>query len=144
MAAKIAILLAVFLGSAGFWFYKWRQENPVKQAVLTAEAKAYTDNLALSQVEMKAAEAFAGQQVVEILGKITNKGDRPIGVVEVTCVFFDAYGQIVLRQRTPIVRSRDGGLKPGETKSFRMPFDELPESWNQALPSLVVANIQFD
>ncbi len=144
MAAKIAILLVVFLGSAGFWFHRWRQENPVQQAVLTADAKAYTNNLALSEVEMKAAEAFAGQQVVEILGKITNKGDRSIGVVEVTCVFYDTYGQIVLRQRTPIVRSRDGGLKPGETKSFRMPFDELPESWNQALPSLVIANIQFD
>jgi hypothetical protein len=34
-------------------------------------------------------------------------------------------------------------LMPGETKEFRLPFDTLPESWNQALPDLVIAQIVF-
>ncbi len=58
-------------------------------------------------------------------------------------MFHDSYGQLVLRKRVPIVSPRMGGLKPGETKSFRLPFDELPESWNQAMPQLVIAGVKF-
>ena len=36
-----------------------------------------------------------------------------------------------------------GGLKPGETKSFRLPFDDLPQSWNQSMPQLVIAGVKF-
>lgn len=144
MVAKVTLALTVVGLTLGVWYFKWREAHPSKPAALTSDAKAYTSSLALSGVEMKAAEAFAGQQVVEILGKISNKGDKALNVVEVTCVFYDAYGQIVLRERVGIVKPQAGGLKPGETKSFRMPFDTLPESWNQSLPSLVIANIQFD
>jgi hypothetical protein len=50
----------------------------------------------------------------------------------------------VLRERVSIVRPRSGGLKPGETKSFRLAFDSMPQSWNQALPQMVIAGIRFD
>jgi hypothetical protein len=63
--------------------------------------------------------------------------------VELNCVFYDPYGQVVLRERVPIVRSRQGGLNPGETREFRLAFDTIPESWNQMLPQLVIAQITF-
>ena len=44
---------------------------------LTPEAKAYTRNLQLSDVEMKANENYFQQTVVEIEGKIANTGARP-------------------------------------------------------------------
>jgi hypothetical protein len=50
---------------------------------------------------------------------------------------------VVLRDRVSIVKERLGGLKPGETKDFRLPFDTIPESWNQVLPELVIAEITF-
>jgi hypothetical protein len=58
-------------------------------------------------------------------------------------VFYDGYGQMVLRKRVPIVSTRMGGLKPGEVKSFRLPFDEIPSSWNQQMPQLVIAGVNF-
>jgi hypothetical protein len=112
-------------------------------AALTPEAKAYTKHLALSGVELKATEAFSGQAVVEILGKITNNGERPVKSVEVTCIFYDPYNQVVLRERLAIVREKSGGLKSGETKPFRLPFDNLPSTWNQSLPQLVIASVLF-
>jgi hypothetical protein len=130
------------LGGAAF-LYLERSKPASQDLPLTPEAKAYVRNLKLSDVDMKATESYFKQVVVEISGKIENAGDRDLSVVEIYCVFYDAYGQLVLRKRLPIVSQRMGGLKPGETKSFRLPFDEIPESWNHAMPQLVIAGIKF-
>ena len=50
---------------------------------------------------------------------------------------------MVLRERVPIVSAKIGELAPGETKPFRLAFDNVPESWNQAMPQLVIARIEF-
>ena len=83
---------------------------------------------------------YAGAAGVEVMGNITNGGDRTLSLVELNCVFYDPYGQVVLRERVPIVRST---MKPGETRPFRLPFEGLPASWNQAMPQLVIARISF-
>ena len=35
------------------------------------------------------------------------------------------------------------GLKPGETRTFRLPFDDIPGGWNNQMPQLVIARIEF-
>lgn len=108
------------------------------------EAKAYIKNLGLSGVEMKAAESFGGQQLVEIIGNVSNNGQKALKKVELNCVFYDPYNQVILRETVPIVRPDKGGLKPGETKPFRLPFDNLPKSWNQTMPQMVMAGLVFE
>ena len=82
--------------------------------------------------------------LVEIIGKVTNKGTRTVKLAELTCIFYDPYNQVVLRERVGIVREKTGSLAPGETKPFRMAFDSLPPFWNQSMPQLVIAQIQFE
>ena len=144
-ATPVTYVAAVFaaLGVALFSYLQYASKRPEQGAPLTPEAKAYVRNLQLSDVEMKATESYLKQMVVEIQGKIGNAGDRGIDVVEIYCVFYDTYGQLVLRKRIPIVSGRMGGLKPGEIKSFRLPFDEIPGSWNQQMPQLVIAGVRF-
>lgn len=143
VGALVAVL-AVILG-AGFFFYLDRASHrpPPPPAPLTSEAKAYARNLKLADVEMQKHESYMKQAVVEITGKIGNNGGRALRSVEINCVFYDPYGQVVLRERVPIVSRKIGGLAPGEIKSFRLPFDNIPDSWNQALPQLVIAEIVF-
>jgi hypothetical protein len=131
------------LGGLFYAYLEWSARHAGEDLALTPEAKAYARSLKLDDVTMKATESYLGQTVVEIQGKIANAGARPLDTVEIYCIFHDAYGQLVLRKRLPIVSPRMGGLKPGETKSFRLPFDELPESWNQAMPLLVIAGVKF-
>ena len=133
----------VLLGGALFGYMQWSARQASQEIALTPDAKAYVRNLKLDDVTMKATASYIGQDVVEIEGKIGNAGDRPLNTVEIYCVFRDTYGQLVLRKRVSIVSPRMGGLKPGETKSFRLPFDEIPESWNHAMPQLVIAGIKF-
>ena len=146
MASKPAyyVIAAIVLLGAGVWGYtQYLDRHNQTDLPLTAEAKLYTRNLQLSDVELKAKENYFQQAVVEINGKIANTGDRPLDTVEIYCVFRDPYGQLVLRRRLAIVNPRMGGLKPGETKTFRLPFDDLPQSWNQAMPQLVIAGVKF-
>jgi hypothetical protein len=133
----------VLLGGAVFGYLQYSAKQSAEKLALTPEAKAYVQNLQLSDVEMKATDSYLSQRVIEIQGKIGNAGARPLEVVEIFCVFRDVYGQTILRARVPIVGGRTGGLKPGETKSFRLPFDEIPGSWNQAMPQLVIAGVKF-
>jgi hypothetical protein len=137
----IIVAAALPLIAGAIWYANKRAaEPPAATTVASAEAKAYVQNLKLSGVEMKATENFAGAAVLEITGNIANNGDRDLARVELSCIFYDVNGMVVLRERVPIVRSP---LKPGETKPFRLPFEGVPQSWNQTLPQLVIAQIVF-
>jgi flagellar basal body-associated protein FliL len=142
LAILIVLLLAA--GLAGFLYLeRVAKQPPPPPPPLTAEARVYVRYLRLSGVQMKAHESYLKQSVVEITGNIANAGDRKLDLIEITCVFYDAYGQVVLRERVPVVSKKAGGVAPGETKEFRLPFDNIPESWNQMLPQLVIARIDF-
>jgi len=140
----IVLVLVLAAGLAGFLYLdRVAKRPPPPPPPLTAEARAYVRNLKLSDVQMNAHESYLKQSVVEITGNIENAGDRKLALVEITCVFYDAYGQVVLRERVAIVSQKTGGVAPDETKAFRLPFDNIPESWNQMLPQLVIARIDF-
>jgi hypothetical protein len=142
--AVIAVALLIAAGGAGFWYLdRAAKRPPPAPTPITDEAKAYVSNLKLSDVEMGAREDYFHNKVVEITGKIQNAGDRSLNLVEINCVFHDPYGQVVLRERTPIVSRRAGGLAPGAQRPFRLPFDTIPESWDNVMPQLVIARIDF-
>jgi hypothetical protein len=132
-----------FSGAALFVYLQRTPRQAAKALPLSPEAKAYVSNLRLSDVSMKATQNYALQTLVEIEGKIGNAGERPLESVEIYCYFYDSYGQMVFRPRVAIVTARMGGLKPGETKSFRLAFDEIPQSWNQTMPQMVIAGAKF-
>ena len=142
----MALIAGVVLvaGAAGFFYLDYAAKlPPPPPPPLTGDAKAYVRNLKLSSVDMSAHEDYFKQKIVEITGQIQNAGDRVLRVVEINCVFYDPYGQVVLRQRVPIVSQKAGGLAPGEAKPFRLPFDNIPDSWNNVMPQMVIARIDF-
>jgi len=138
----IVTIVTLLMGGAAWWLLGRRAPSE-SRPVLTPEARLYLKNLALSEVQMQANESYLKQAVVEIEGKIGNNGDRALRLVEINCVFKDAYGQVVLRERVAIAGRKTGNLGPGETKSFRLAFDSIPESWNKQMPDLVIAQILF-
>jgi hypothetical protein len=139
------VALAGVLFEGGFgWLTFGPKPLPPPPPQLTVEARAYLPNLKLSKVRMQAAESYAQGRLIEIFGDVTNTGARVVKVAEVTCVFDDYSGQQIARERVFVVGGSAGALAPGQTKSFRLPFDTIPESWNQVMPGLVIAQIQFE
>jgi hypothetical protein len=137
--AIYVLVIAVVLAAGLLWFVN-RPRPAAAIEPLSADAKAYVRNLQLSQVTMQATESYVKQTVTEIEGKITNSGGRTVQQADVYCVFYNSYGEVILRERVPIVVS---GLKPGETRTFRLPFDDIPGGWNNQMPQLVIARIEF-
>ncbi len=141
--AAVIIVLVLALGLGGFYYLnRAASQPPAPPPPLTGDARTYVRNgfLPISNVEMQAHESYLKQSIVEITGNVGNTGNRVIASAVIYCVFYDAYQQVVLRERVAIVRTR---LAPGETKPFRLAFDSVPESWDQALPQIVIAAIDF-
>lgn len=139
------ILIGVLAVAAagGLLLYLQQASQGDSEAVLTDAARAYLPNLDLSNVNMEAHEDALGQTLLEITGEITNLGESEVTVVEANCVFRDVNGQEIERQRSAFVSERTGNLSPGETQTFRMAFDSVPEAWNQIVPDLFIAQIRF-
>lgn len=142
--ASIVIALAVILILGAFgWLTFGPKPAPPPPPVLTEEARDYLEHLQLDNVHMQAAESMVNARVVEILGSIANKGTRTVKLAEVTCVFRDYNEKEIKRERLPIVPGTGSPLGPGDTKAFRLAFDDIPDDWNQVMPTLVIAQIQF-
>jgi hypothetical protein len=138
VTALIIGLISIAILTAGLMYLN-RPVPPVSQDTAAADAKAYLPNLELGDVTMQATANFMNQQVVEIQGKIANHGPRKLALIEVYCQFFGVDGKEIYRERLAIAR----GLAPQETRSFRLPFDSLPDNWNQAMPRMAIAKISF-
>ena len=140
----IVVCLIVAIGLvAALLYLSGPVTKPENSGPAAPEARAYVGNLALSDVTMQASENFMKQRVVEIQGKITNNGPRALDSVDVYCLFSGTDGREIYRERLPIVQAKGTPLSPHETRSFRLPFDSLPDGWNQAMPKLVIAQITF-
>ena len=138
IAGSIVVLCAVLAG-----LYLARPGATPSERAVPVEAKAYLKNLALSDVAMEASENFMKQQVVEVKGFIANNGPRALRSVDVYCLFYGVNGQELHRERLPIVNARNSVLRSGEKRAFRLPFDAVPEGWNQSMPKMVIAQITF-
>jgi hypothetical protein len=140
----IVVALAVIAGACIFaWLTFGPQPAPPPKPVLTSEARDYLGNLQLSEVKPQTSESYIQKSLFEIIGKITNNGQKTVTGVVVTCVFRDYYGKEIKRELSTVVSGRGGPMAPGATRNFRLAFDDLPDEWNRQMPDLVIAEIRF-
>lgn len=141
----MSILLGALAVAAagGALLYLQQAGRDGSQAILTDAARDYLPHLDLNNVSMGARDDALGQTLLEITGEISNLGGSEVRVVEAHCVFRDVNGAELERQRSALVSDRTGSLSPGDTQTFRMAFDSVPDGWNQIMPDLFIAQIQF-
>lgn len=139
----VVAALAGGIGAGAYFYWQDRSARTPAPIILTEEARAYLPSLDLGGVEMSGKENALGQTLVEITGQIANQGDRQIRSIRLNCVFFDINGIELHRALSTIVPARTG-LAPGTEQGFRLAFDDIPDGWNQVMPSLYIAEIVFD
>jgi hypothetical protein len=114
---------------------------------------AYAANLKFSDLKTSAAQNFVGATVSYIDGAITNSGDKTVIHAVVQITFKDDMGQTAQREELPIRVLRIGGpydeavdfnlspLAPGQSKPFRLTFENISAQWNHAYPDLRITQV---
>ena len=138
MVAVIVGILALILRS--------EQKRPV-------EPSPYAANLKFSDLKASAAQNFAGATVSYVDGVITNTGNQTVIHATVQVTFKDDMGQTAQREELPIHVLRIGGpydeavdlnlspLAPGQSKPFRLTFENISNQWNHAYPDMQVKQV---
>jgi hypothetical protein len=133
-AVPLIILAALVIAGGGVVGYlEFAPRTPAADAPLSPEGRAYVGHLKLADVNMKGSKNYFSQMVVEISGNITNAGDRNLDTVEINCVFRDAYGQVVLRERMTIAGKNRRSAEPKTSAcpsiSYRRPGIRRCRCW---------------
>ena len=106
------------------------------------EELSYASQVTLSGLHLSAEENFLGQQVVYLDGEMTNRGSKVVRQLKVRLFFRDLLNQVVLREEQEIVGGRAEFLRPAQTRSFQIRFDQTPDSWNRQVPELRIVFLQ--
>jgi hypothetical protein len=114
---------------------------------------AYAKNVVLGNVQVSQASNFAGDQLTYVDGTIENRGNRTITSMTLQASFPNETGDApqILQAPLSLIRSRDpyvdtqpisaAPLAAGQSKDFRLVFDNVSPMWNQQSPSLQIVDI---
>jgi hypothetical protein len=139
------VIVGVVVGIAALML-RSEQKKPVPPPI-------YAANLKFSDLKSSAAQNFAGATVSYLDGVITNTGSMTVIHAVVQITFKDDMGQTAQREDLPIRVLRTGGpydeavdfnlspLAPGESKPFRLIFDNISAQWNHAYPDLQITQV---
>ncbi len=139
----VAAVLIVALGAIYALLHRAAASSS-SSAQPSAEEKAYTSKLSVTDAKMSVAQNYIGDNIYFLDAKIANNGDKPVRSVQLQLEYVDTLGQVVLRDDDAHpVTARDAPLKPGITRAFRISYDHMPADWNQAPPKVTVTRVTF-
>lgn len=113
----------------------------------------YSKNVVLGHVQVSQASNFAGDQLTYVDGTIANRGNRTLTSMTLQASFPSETGNApqILQAPVSLIRSRDpyvdtqpisaAPLAAGQTKDFRLVFDNVSPMWNQTPPALRIVEI---
>jgi hypothetical protein len=139
------VIVGIVIGVLALIFHT-EQKRPVAPP-------AYAANLKFSELKTSAAQNFVGATVSYIDGAITNAGDKTVIHAVVQITFKDDMGQTAQREEIPIRVLRTGGpydeavdlnlspLASGQSKAFRLTFENISAQWNHAYPDLQITQV---
>jgi hypothetical protein len=144
------VVLAVSVVLVLMAFFLWRASSKRVQPAATGsqeaagpDERAYTSKVGVDHIEMSRAENFLHQEVTTISGEISNGGNRPLAVVELTIEFYDDLNQIAQRETRSLFGSPGPPIPPGDHREFEVSFEHISTSWNMRQPVIKVTALQF-
>jgi hypothetical protein len=114
---------------------------------------AYAAKIEFSDLKASAAQNFVGATVNYLDGTVTNTGDKTVSHALLQITFKDDMGQTAQREEAPVRVLRTGGpydeavdlstspLAPGQSKPFRLTFENISAQWNHAYPDIQITQV---
>lgn len=118
-----------------------------------AQPAAYAESLPISDLQMSDSTNLSGGREIYLDGMIRNTGSQVVRAITVQTGFKDVTGLLAGKQTLPLtlIRFREPyvdtepvsaePIRPGESRSFRLIFDAVPQSWDGAYPEVRVISV---
>lgn len=103
--------------------------------------RAYAPQLKFENLNLSRFANMFDQEVTYVAGDVENQGNRTVLDVQVTFVFQDVNGKLVHAETVPLLGLRPVPIPPGGKQSFRVGFEQLPDTWNMRDPDLRVSGL---
>ena len=142
LMALIAAILAIGLAIAA-WLMHARLNQPEVRPPLTAEAKAYLEQISVTDAKMSAADNPLGNRLTYLDARVVNHGTRTVTRLDLQLEFVDTLNQVVLRQTVRAITPDMPALKAAETRNIHLTFEHMPAEWNQAPPAITPVYVAF-
>ena len=113
----------------------------------------YAANLILSDVAMSESSSLSGGKVTYIDGHMRNTGSRTVTAAELQVLFsndlqmppqIEPVPLTLIRTREPYIDTQPPSaapLQPGDTREFRLAFEDITQNWNQQIPEIRVVHV---
>ena len=120
---------------------------------ISAAPDPYAASLPVSDVKMSESGNLAGTKVTYLDGHITNNGSKTVSSVSVQVLFRNVANEVAQNETWPLkwIRTRDPyvdlepasaePMKPGESRDFRLIFDNVTPDWNQVYPEIRIVHV---
>jgi hypothetical protein len=141
----LAVVLLVF-GAFSLAMRYSGESKPValKPLPFSPAEQAYVGNIQFEHLEMSGFENMLHQKVTFMNGDISNKGTRTIRAADVTVQFYNTADKVIKRETRRIVGNGTRPLESGETRTFQIGFEAIPEDWNHQFPKLQVSGLDLE
>ncbi len=153
MAVAGAIVLAVLIG---LMLISGRGKNQPAVAPISAATDPYAANLAIGQLKMSESSNLAGGKSTYLDGQISNNGSRTVTGITAQVLFRDPAHEVAWNDTQPlrIIRTREpyidveplsaAPLAPGDSRDFRLIFDNVPQDWDGAFPEIRIIHVELE
>jgi hypothetical protein len=136
-AVVVVVLLLVF-----GWVERPGPAGPVEKPLpFGAAEQAYAGNVKFENMKMSRFANFLNQEVTYLDVDIDNQGNRSIAALAVTVEFRNIENQVVKRQTLRPLGEQAAPIAPGERRSFRLAFEQIPDDWNMQYPNIKVTGL---
>ncbi len=109
-----------------------------------ADFERYLQSVQLEDRGTKMLKNLTGKRIVGFAGAITNHNDRPLDVVEIRLILFNAHEAVFETIRTPI---KPGAYTPpilsGKTRGFTLYLEDFPQSWWASRAEMEISGIRL-
>jgi hypothetical protein len=141
IGAAIVVVVLLALG----WLGKEsaRQSPAQKPLPFGSAEQSYAPQLKFENLKMSRFANMFDQEVTYIAGDVVNQGNRTIADLQVTVVFRSVQNKVVRREVVRLLGMRPQPIPPGGKQSFRVGFEQVPDTWNMRDPDMRVSGLLF-
>ncbi len=118
-------------------------QRAVADQEMQQAARQFGSQIEIAHVFFNTGENFLGDRVRYLNLVAANHTTKPVELLEVTFTFVDQFGQTVLRTSKLLVDEHKAALNSGDSRSFSVGFEKLPQDWNHQHPSIQITRLKL-